>query len=357
MSSFFLGANTPVGFYSLFDELYCPEDGWRMYIIKGGPGTGKSTLMKKIASECDRRGLYCERIFCSSDPESLDAVIIESMKISIADGTSPHTLEPKYPGAVESVLELGRFRDDGLLRGHKEEIISKTKENSLCHKRCIDFLAAAKSAHNDSLSLCIASMRMERLHKFAEKLGENKLKSYGSGEGRVKKRFLSAITPEGFTVFTDTFTGLCENAVILKDPFACASGVILKILSLKATEQGLDHIVCYSPLSPGFSPLHLIIPSLSLGFFTRDSLHGECAVKGAEVDCLRFFNTEMLSSHKNRLAFNKRSFREFMSEAEEKLRAAKTVHDELETYYKASMDYCAVNQYGEEIISEIFGKC
>ena len=65
-TQFFPGSNTPDGFYSLFDGLYSPEDGWRLFIIKGGPGTGKSALMKKVAAECDRRGICCERIYCFS---------------------------------------------------------------------------------------------------------------------------------------------------------------------------------------------------------------------------------------------------------------------------------------------------
>ena len=54
-SASFLGANTPKGFVSFFDELYNPYDNCSAYIIKGGPGTGKSTLMKAICLECEKR--------------------------------------------------------------------------------------------------------------------------------------------------------------------------------------------------------------------------------------------------------------------------------------------------------------
>ena len=37
----FMGANTPQGFVSFFDELYNPYENCTPYIIKGGPGTGK----------------------------------------------------------------------------------------------------------------------------------------------------------------------------------------------------------------------------------------------------------------------------------------------------------------------------
>ena len=45
---FYLGANTPTGFVGYLDDLYDCNDGWRAYIIKSGPGTGKNTLMRTV---------------------------------------------------------------------------------------------------------------------------------------------------------------------------------------------------------------------------------------------------------------------------------------------------------------------
>ena len=118
---FFLGANAPEGFHSLFSELYDPLDGWQAYILKGGPGTGKSTFLRTVAQACDAKGVEYETIRCASDPRSLDAIRIESKKICLVDGTAPHVIEPKYPGAVEKTLELGAFRQDAPLREKRAE--------------------------------------------------------------------------------------------------------------------------------------------------------------------------------------------------------------------------------------------
>ena len=86
---FFLGSNSPQGFVSRFDQLSDPTLGWRTFIIKGGPGTGKSTLMKKAASAMQDICPNLEYIHCSSDVDSLDAVIFPQLRVSIADGTAP----------------------------------------------------------------------------------------------------------------------------------------------------------------------------------------------------------------------------------------------------------------------------
>ena len=50
---FFLGATTPAGFKGYFEPLR-HEPGMQMYLIKSGPGCGKSTLMKRLA-QADRK--------------------------------------------------------------------------------------------------------------------------------------------------------------------------------------------------------------------------------------------------------------------------------------------------------------
>lgn len=70
---YFLGANSAGGFFSHYDQLM-PTNGKLTRILKGGPGCGKSTLMKKVAARAEQLGLQPERILCSSDPDSLDGV-------------------------------------------------------------------------------------------------------------------------------------------------------------------------------------------------------------------------------------------------------------------------------------------
>ena len=47
---FFAGGNTCRGFHSCFDSILPPDSRKRMYFIKGGPGVGKSTLMRQFAA-------------------------------------------------------------------------------------------------------------------------------------------------------------------------------------------------------------------------------------------------------------------------------------------------------------------
>ena len=91
---YFLGANAPTGFYSLYDHLLPPEEARAIYILKGGPGCGKSTLMRRIGAWAEESGLETEYIICSGDPGSLDAVLLPKLGVAIVDGTAPHVVVP-----------------------------------------------------------------------------------------------------------------------------------------------------------------------------------------------------------------------------------------------------------------------
>lgn len=75
---YFLGANAPSGFYSLYHELLSPEEASAIYILKGEPGCGKSTLMRRIGARMEQEGLAAEYILCSGDPASLTRLVLPS---------------------------------------------------------------------------------------------------------------------------------------------------------------------------------------------------------------------------------------------------------------------------------------
>ncbi len=351
--SFFLGANTPGGFFSLFDELYMPKDGWKLYIIKGGPGTGKSTLMKKIAAEAERRGHYCERIFCSSDPASLDGVIIPALKVSVADGTPPHVLEPKYPGVSERIVDLGRFRSDARLQEHAAEIIRLTDENKEMHAMCARYLNAAGAAGQDLMQIVSDALDTEKAESFVRHLAGREFGAGAGGKGTVQRRFLSAVTPVGIHTFYETADALCERRIVLHDELGLPSAVITAALCAMALENGCRVIQCLCPLAPERKIDHLILPELRLGVFTSNERHPFPRENAKNVQCVRFLTKNETRLHKNRIRFTRRAQGEMLAEALRYQQKAKALHDALEQYYIDAMDFDSLAEYTERLIKNV----
>ncbi|MCQ2420706.1 MAG: hypothetical protein MJ118_06190, partial [Clostridia bacterium] len=74
----FLGANTAKGFYSLYDSFCSGPDDF-LWVLKGGPGCGKSSFMRKIGKAAEDAGLDVEYVICSGDPDSLDGIYIPQL--------------------------------------------------------------------------------------------------------------------------------------------------------------------------------------------------------------------------------------------------------------------------------------
>ena len=131
---FFLGTTTPAGFKGYFEPLR-REPGMQMYLIKSGPGCGKSTLMKRLALKAEQKGEPIQRIHCASDPDSLDGVIFLDKRAAIVDATAPHVLEPDAPGAEEQVVSLYHTLDADALRAHTDEVKHLFAQNAALRSR------------------------------------------------------------------------------------------------------------------------------------------------------------------------------------------------------------------------------
>ena len=108
----FLGSNSEHGFHSLYDG-FCAGDGDFLRVIKGGPGTGKSSFMRAIGRAAEEAGHEVEYILCSGDPDSLDGVYIPDLHTGYADGTAPHILDPAVFGADGDYLNIGEHCSTG----------------------------------------------------------------------------------------------------------------------------------------------------------------------------------------------------------------------------------------------------
>src|SRR5690606_25296046 len=68
----------------------------KRYFIKGRPGSGKSTMLKKLAAAATERGFDIELYHCGFDPNSLDMLIVRELGFAIFDSTAPHEYFPVH---------------------------------------------------------------------------------------------------------------------------------------------------------------------------------------------------------------------------------------------------------------------
>lgn len=351
--TFFAGANTPSGFVSLFDGLYDPYGDWVMYIIKGGPGTGKSSFMRKVAAALEKKGLFVERLVCSSDPSSLDAIRIPSIHACIADGTSPHVMEPKFPGAVEEIVNLGAYWDAEQLHADAEEIRRIATVNAALHQRASRFLSAAGAVLDDNRRLLLESVDTGKIRNYASRFAAREFGTPGGHVGLESRRYLSGVTPDGIVIQYGTIAALCPRVIALDDEYGIVSGCLLKLLRSYAVADGYDVITCACPMASAENVEHLLIPELGLCLFTENAFHPAADEPTRRIHARRFMDMSVVKEHRCRLKFNQRAGGELLGEAVSLLYQAKKTHDELESHYVAAMDFTHVDAQAATLTNKL----
>lgn len=148
---YFLAANGYSGFRSYFEEEFNSKNYTKIFVLKGGPGTGKSSLMKKISSNFGPLTDTTEEILCSSDPKSLDGVILSknSQKIALLDGTNPHERDAVIPGAVDELVDLGKGWNKRFLQAQRENILDLNKQKKFAYKTAYSYLAISGAINSE----------------------------------------------------------------------------------------------------------------------------------------------------------------------------------------------------------------
>ena len=188
---YFASANGYYGFRSYFNEAFAEEKLSRLFILKGGPGTGKSTFMRKITDKLSGMVDRCELILCSSDTESLDGVIFstENGRVAIVDGTAPHTLDPRFPGAISEIINLGDGWDKNRLVSKRDEIIAFTRAYVEEYSSAYELLSVAGRVMERIRSVTLAHFDKKRASAAAKILLSDNEKYDGEKSTRLLSSF------------------------------------------------------------------------------------------------------------------------------------------------------------------------
>lgn len=352
----FPGGNTSLGFFSYYDHILPQEQASRIYVIKGGPGTGKSRFMKTIAHEMLSRGYRVEFMHCSSDSNSLDAILIQDLKVAMMDGTAPHVIDPKHPGAVDEILNFGAFWNEEGIKNHKKEIFEDSREISRLFSRAYGYLGAAHGIYQQSASIYARALERGKLNRMILSLEKELFADADStGEpGRERSLFASAITPEGYVNYLDSLLNLGTVYQIRGDMGSGEEEILVRLRN-RALTCGYDVEGFYCALNPRKLE-HLIIPGLDAAITTSNSYHHCSTGATRTIDMMDLMDPGLLKRHQSELEENRTVFDGVMSVALGSIRQAKENHDRLEKYYIPYMDFKAMDACCQEILHRLTEK-
>ena len=340
--AYFGAANTAGGFRSLFSSLFDPYGGaWqRLYILKGGPGTGKSWFLRRCAEEAERRGEAVEYIYCSSDTASLDGIRIPSRGVAVYDGTAPHTGDPAIVGAVEQIVHLGAFLDSDALAARTGEIRARIEQKRAHYVRAGRYLRAAGSVRAEILDLCSQSF----LHEKARAAARRTVRAFAAqAHPDVQVRFFTAHSVQG-----------CVHLPTLEKKGACVpvcgdgAPLFLAALCEAAALRGVSYVRCADPLCPEDTE-GVWFSDAGIGYLW--DRYG-VPMAGKPLQTRRFIDADAARRHRSYLRFAKRCQSALLEGAYSELALAGECHGALERIYTAAMDFDALNRYCDGFLRE-----
>lgn len=354
IKDYFACANTARGFQNYFSSNL--QGLSKIFILKGGPGTGKSTLMKKVGLIYNNLNYDVEYIHCSSDVDSLDGVVIRKLGVAIVDGTAPHVIEPTAPGALEEYVHLGVAWNTEELEQHVESILKLQSDIKKAYARVYEALEKGFRIQEEWEKIYIAEMNFKKADRLAEQLkdwmiGSNK----GEGKGKACHRFFGATTPNGAVNYIDNLTEDMKVRYFMKGRPGTGKSSILKVLSGYAIERGIDAEIYHCSFDPNSLDM-VVFPKLKVCIFDSTPPHDQFPSR--EGDVLVDVYSELVTpgtdeKYEKELREIESRYRACIDEAKANLGVAKCLHDDLERYYVQATDFSRINQLRKDILNRI----
>lgn len=332
---YFSGSNSGEGFHNYFDGVV---PAWarltRYFMIKGGPGVGKSTLMKRVAAKAEEAGEEVERFYCSGDPDSLDAVRLVKRGIVFADATSPHAMDPQFPGAVEEIVNLGEQIDRNRIIKYRDEVETLTRKNKDSYRRGYAFLRAAKALEEERYREIANCVDKEKLAKLVKEIGER----IGKSEEKCSRRlFLDALSCKGRV----SFAGECCEGNRVYRVLGAEKDVITNLLA-KAIQNDKKELFC-SPLCPQ-RVVHMLLREQEVFLTTAPGTEG--TLLSAEE-----FLKKSCHMVAGRYAEDARRLEESAMNC---FKECKRIHDDLEDIYKECVDFITITERTERLLDLVW---
>lgn len=339
----FAGTNSARGFYSLFDQIIGPE-AKKVYLLKGGPGTGKAFFMKGIAQALEEEGFVQEHFFCSSDSHSLDAVTFPELEVALIDATFPHAQDAKWPGCRDELICLGNFWDARPLEEKRDEIVEAGRVKAGYFAEAFRYFAAALSIEEN-----MAGRNAKGRRDCAGQLEEILTVLHGGEKlpiavpSKARHLFASALTPEGYVSQIQELAQGFPHRFILQGPAGTGKSGYLELILQHSELLGLQLEVFHYPLNPA-KLLHILIPEKGVAVLSATELEPLANFEAEVIIC-----GEETASNQN----DRRLFRELIDLGIQSLQKAQGSHGTVEEYYAQAMDFSAVNALRDKVTAEI----
>ena len=344
-NAYFAAMNCGKGFISLFDSIFFSKKIKRRYIIKGGPGTGKSSFLRKVALYAHNKKKSVEYYYCSSDTSSLDGIVIDG-NIAIFDGTAPHCYDTKLAGICDEILNFGMFWDSDILKRNSEDIVRLSSVKSFAYDNAYGYLSAALNVYKTMNNIILPCVNMEKLKAAVNRICGGDVLSHIESPQICQ---MSAFGTQG-NKRLDTLYNQSHVCYAVDDHYG-VSNIFMRELMKYALNSGKDIKVSLCT-ADGETPNEILF-SDSGEYFCICSEDERYCEGTKRINMKRFIDTESLAQIRHSYRAARQCYRTLTDLSSHELSKAGDAHAQIEKYYVGAMDFSALQKYCDAFIRKL----
>ncbi len=337
----FTSSHTNQGFYTFIPTLLGGIK--KVYVLKGAPGAGKSTLIRSLGQELCQRGYEVDFWLSAEDAMNPEGLYISQLKSAVVNGNLSVAIEPKYPGLSGSIVNLSEYLDEVAIKEHGPKIIELVEELEKRSLQAGIILQEASTLREGIGSESCGRIDKKKLNNLIERLEEEILQTTPG----TRHYFATSFTSEGMINYLEEISSGCKVRYLLKG--GAGAGKVINEMAIRAKGRGhsLEYYHC------GISPdqlIMLIISNLQVAIIDAADLElllrpgdrvidlGQCRDEGNEL--------------KGGLEYSagQRQYEGLLLQAQAELEAAQKARRNLKRLYSGAMDF----ELWEEKRKELF---
>lgn len=346
VDGYFAASNSGRGFANYYPEVF--GEAGRIFVIKGGPGTGKSRFMREVEKYSATRGWACRRYYCSSDPSSLDGILLcrGDETLAVIDGTPPHVWEPAHPGVVEQLVNLGDFWNAARLRERRGELFEHERLKRLAWRQAYGWLSGCIDMCGVIRGIGQGLVDGRALEEYAVSM----LAGTEPGDGfRARTALLNAVGMTGQAT-SDCFIIEAKTLYTVRDSFMTAHRLLDCVVE-QARLRGLAVTISRDPIDPERVD-GVMLERDRVAIVVTDANVGRACFP-IEMSSL---NLPAGEDAVNEAIHAGRAYDSMLSGAIDALTLVREHHFAMEEIYSSAMDFEAKERFTAEFCREVFGE-
>lgn len=160
----FASAITPDGPLNYLETVVGPMP--TKYVINGEPGTGKSTLVGKVAATAVEHGYDVEIYHCALDPGKVEHLIIPKLGVAVVTSAEPHVYPPDE---TDLVIDMNGCLSRKVVEKYADLVAYDREEFARLFDKAVSFIARAKKTHDKMESYYVPNMDFATVGALREK--------------------------------------------------------------------------------------------------------------------------------------------------------------------------------------------